>query len=196
MKISSLFLLLVIVILSACSSDSYNVSKQLDEKEQREIKMELARYMDKLPPRVNMNDRWGAEALPYYTLKADSMHLMKYFKSEEDGYEYFYITRIVPSIRPGERRASAGRFKRYDSKAFKAVRLIELEEFFLTNVLPEETLANASNDLFVESIKNKKIAADSPNIGLIEWPNAYFAYDKKNRGWDRIVLIESQNSMK
>ncbi len=194
MKItSSVLLLFLISLFTACSSDSYNVAKQLDKNEQHAIKMELARYMDKLAPRTEMNDRWNAEALPYYTLKADSMHLLKYYKNEEDGYEYFYITRLVPSIRAGERRASAGRFKRYEAAAFNTVRLIELEEFFLTNVLSEDTLVNASNALFVEAIATKKIADDSPNIGLIEWPNDYFAYNKKDRGWDRIVLMESQS---
>lgn len=190
-QIACILFSLCVFMMSACNKDKYDVAAHLNQDQQKVIKMELARYMEKLPPRITMEKRWDSAADRYYQLKADSMHLLKYYKAD-DGYEYFFVTRIVPSVRVGERRASVGRFKRSKSDFVKdVVRFDELEEFCLTNIMEEQALVNSSDALFEEVVKNKKIADNSVNHQLIEWPNAYFAYDKKSFGWERIELIEN-----
>jgi len=173
----------VMTVFMACESGKYKVDKYLTKEESTLLKKELSRYMDKLPERVSMEERWSAKANSYYTLKADSMNLLRYYEGT-DGYNYYYITRIVPSIRAGERRASAGRFQ-WETKD----RIKNLEEFFLSNILPEETLNKAADDLFQEAVEKHKVE-EKGSVELIEWPNDYFAYNKESHSWDRRVFIQ------
>lgn len=172
----------------ACKKDQYNAESTINQEDATALKKELSRYMDKLPSGITMEERWSAKANPYYTLKADSMKLLRYYVAE-DGFNYFYITRLVPSIHLGDRRASAGRFQ-WDSKD----RIKNLEEFFLSNILPEEELEKATDDLFKEAVEKKKIE-DLNSLKFIEWPNKFFAYDKKMHSWDRREFINQRDTI-
>ncbi len=184
MKLKKVIVFIFVMLVAvACGGDKYKVDKYLTKEESVLLKKELSRYMDKLPERVAMEDRWSEKANSYYSLKADSMNLLRYYEGE-DGYNYYYITRIVPSIREGERRASAGRFQ-WETKD----RIKNLEEFFLSNILPEETLEKAADELFEQAVEDHKIQGKA-SLELIEWPNEYFAYNKKSHSWDRREFIK------
>jgi len=187
LRVTLLVMALAIFCL-ACKKNQYDAGKNIDQNA-LVLKKELSRYMDKLPSSIQMKDRWSEKANAYYTLKADSMKLLRYYVGE-DGFNYFYITRLVPSIHLGDRRASAGRFQ-WDTKD----RIKNLEEFFLSNILPEEELDKAADDLFDEAVENKKIE-DKNSLKFIEWPNEFFAYDKKTNSWDRQEFIEQRDAIK
>jgi hypothetical protein len=182
------FALALITILFTSCKKNYEPNHYLDQQQQTAIKIQLSKYMDKLPSGIAMEDRWTGKADKYYRLKADSMHLLRYYVAD-DGYNYFYITRLVPSIHEGDRRATAGRFKVQKNDG-----IINLEEFFLSNILPEHALIEAADELFDQVIKNE--AMDSKSFPeLIEWPNDYFTYDKKRNVWDRKVFIHDSTQV-
>jgi hypothetical protein len=176
------------LLFTSCQKKNYEVDNYLNKQEQLSVKMQLSKYMDRLPSGADMDDRWTGKADKYYHLKADSMHLLRYYIAD-DGYNYFYITRIVPSIHEGERRATAGRFKLKGQDS-----IVDLEEFFLSNILSEEKLIESANELFEEAVEEQKIETKSL-LPLIEWPNDYFAYDKKRNVWDRRIFIKDSTQI-
>ncbi len=176
-----LSLIAIGVLLISCSK-SYEVKEHLNDNEQLQVKMELCRYMDLLPPSTTMDQRWSDSSYSYYLRRANAMHLLKCYKNAHQEY-YFLATRIVASIRPGERRAHIGKFK-FDGK-----RISQLEEFYLSNILPEDTIVKYADALFTEVVNEGKIDSTSSLLNLVEWPNAYFAYDTLQRSWERREFI-------
>lgn len=180
-------IILAISIFTACNSKKYQPSALLNETEEYAIKLELARNIEKLAPRTSMEQRWDTTAyrVAYYKEKADSMKIVCYQKGK-DGYHYYLITRIVPSVRAGERRGSVGRFHwNAETK-----RLSDLEEYLLTNILPPAKIEEAATGLFESSFEKDTLPAKFAHQELVEWPNEYFGYDKKNHSWDRRVYFQ------
>ena len=178
MKRIALLITLISVICLSCADTTFdlNPDSYMSKEEQMDLKIDLSRYIEKLPPRTTMEMRWDTAALKYYVHDAKLMELVSLYKNSSDEY-YFYITRIVPSIRQGERRAIAGKCK------FKNKRISEIEEFFVSNIESAEVLEEHSKELLSEVIKTNK--APIPNK-LIEWPNDYFYYNKGTNQWDRV----------
>ncbi len=183
-----IFVFIVIaVFFNACQSNKYEPVKVISEKDAHLIKMELSRFMDKLPSRTKMEDRWDTTLTSrnaYYSLKADSMKLLCFYEGK-DGYKYFFITRIVPSIHEGDRRGSSGRF-RWDSTTN---RVSDLEEYLLTNIMQPAKIEEVAPSLFEITLEKDTLPENFANKDFIEWPNGYFAYDKKNHNWDRRVFF-------
>lgn len=150
-----------------------------------DLKIDLSRYIEKLPPRISMEMRWDTAALKYYTHDARLMNLVSLYKNP-DGMYYFYITRIVPSVRQGERRAIAGKCK------FANKRISEIEEFFVSNVEKPEVLEEHAEELLTEVIKTDKAPVANK---LVEWPNDYFYYNKGTNQWDRVSSRTPTNSL-
>ena len=166
----------------ACSKN-VEVKTYLNENEQLKVKMDLCRYMDILPPNTKMQERWSDSTFKYYMFRASSLHLLKCYKNDQNEY-YYLTTKVFPSIRPGERRASIGKFK------FDGERISHLHELYLSNILPEETLIENADELFAQVVNNNKIDTTSKVYQLIECPNAYFDYDTIQRSWERRVLMK------
>lgn len=192
MKRIALLITLCSIICFSCADTAYdlNPDSYMSKEEQLDLKIDLSRYIEKLPPRTTMEMRWDTAALKYYTYDANLMELVKLYKGTSDKY-YFYITRIVPSVRQGERRAIAGTCK------FKNKRISEMEEIFVSNIESPEVLEEHAEELLSEVIKTGK--APVPNK-LIEWPNDYFYYNKGTNQWDRVssgaALDSVNNSVK
>lgn len=178
-KLVPVFVSIVLVVLS-CSRDTtkYQVESYLDSTQIRQLKLELARAMDQLPPGCTMETRWDSTHLPYYRYKADSMRLTALYSDKPNEY-YFICTRLVPSVREGERRAHLGHL------IFKENKLVDIEEYYWSNISTPSLLnENASKwmDEILES-PNHELSADSKKY--MEWPNEYFYYDKVNKCWNR-----------
>jgi len=162
-----------------------NPDSYLTSEEQFDFKVDLSRYMEKLPPRTSMEMRWDTAVLKYYKNCAQFMDLVNLYK-KEDGTYYFYITRIVPSIRAGERRAIAGKCK------FENKRITEIEEFFLSTIESPEVLEEHAEELLTEVINTDKAPVANK---LVEWPNDYFYYNKGTNQWDRVSSRNSSDSL-
>ncbi|WP_018341371.1 hypothetical protein [Cytophaga aurantiaca] len=154
-----------------------NPDSYLSKEEQTNFKIDLSRYIHKLPPRTTMEMRWDSSAYSYYKNNANIIELVKLYKAENDSTYYFYITRIAPSVRQGERKAIAGKCN-YSNK-----RISNIEEIFISTIESVEVLEEHAEELLTEVIKTNK--APIPNK-LIEWPNDYFYYNKGTNQWDRV----------
>lgn len=178
---------LISIICFSCTTNTLdlNPDSYLSKGEQMDLKIDLSRYIEKLPPRISMEMRWDTAALKYYTHDARLMNLVSLYKNP-DGMYYFYITRIVPSVRQGERRAIAGKCK------FANKRISEIEEFFVSNVEKPEVLEEHAEELLTEVIKTDKAPVANK---LVEWPNDYFYYNKGTNQWDRVSSRTPTNSL-
>ncbi len=169
---------LATLTISCTQSDlDLNPDSYLSKEEQTDFKIDLSRYIHKLPPRTTMEMRWDSSAYGYYKNNANIIRLVKLYKSEKDSTYYFYVTRIAPSIRQGERKAIAGKCK-YSNK-----RISNIEEIFISTIESSEVLEEHAEELLTEVIKTNKAPISNK---LVEWPNEYFYYNKDIHEWDRV----------
>jgi hypothetical protein len=180
-----LFALAALTISCTKSALDLNPDSYLSKEEQIDFKIDLSRYIHKLPPRTTMTMRWDSSAFGYYKNNATIIKLVKLYKSEKDSTYYFYITRIAPSIRQGERKAIAGKCNYYNK------RISNIEQIFVSTIESSEVLDANAEQLLAEVIKTNK--APIPNK-YIEWPNEYFYYNIKNEQWDRVPTTVSSDS--
>lgn len=175
----SILTTIVLICIQSCTKPSIDINPDsyLSKDDQFALKTELSRYMDKLPPRTSMEQRWDVSRNEYYKRGAEFMQLTRLYKSDTSDFYYFYITKISPSIRQGERKARAGKC------TFKNRRINVIEEFFITELASPEKLEEDADELFIEVINTEKAPA---NNKLIEWPNEYFYYNKNTNQWDRV----------
>lgn len=159
------------------SSLDLNPDSYLTKEDQMGLKMELSRYMDKLPPRTTMEMRWDTSRNEYYQRGGELMELVKLYKSDTSQFYYFYITRVAPSVRENERKAIGGKC------TYQNNRIGMIEEFFITEVKNPEVLEEHAEELLTEVIKVDKAPVGN---ALIEWPNDYFYYNKGTNQWDRV----------
>lgn len=153
-----------------------NPDSYLSKEEQTDFKIDLARYIQKLPPRTKMEMRWDSSVYDYYKKNADIINLVKMYKSSDSTY-YFYITKITPSVRDGERKAIAGKCN------FSNKRISNIEEIFISTTESNEVLEEHAEELLTEVIKTNKAPVANK---LVEWPNEYFYYNKGINEWDRV----------
>ncbi|MCU0417071.1 MAG: hypothetical protein MUE33_07785 [Cytophagaceae bacterium] len=173
-----LWILILPFILWQCSnSKDVNPITYLDTVQQRQLKMELSRYMDKLPSQTTMEQRWDSSRFVYYNRKANQMHLLALYK--KDSSYYFVCSRIVPSIHPGDRRAHIGKLQ-WDGN-----RIYSIEEYYWSNILPEATINENAPVWLNEVIESSTNEVSKNSKKMMEWPNDYFYYDKVNKSWSR-----------
>lgn len=163
----------------SCSNASLdlNPDSYLTKEDQLGLKMELSRYMDKLPPRTTMEMRWDTSRNEYYKRGGELMELVRLYKSDTSQFYYFYITRVAPSVRDGERKAIAGKC------TYEKNRISMIEEFCITEVKSPDILEQHAEELLTEVIKTEKAPVANK---LVEWPNEYFYYNKGTNQWDRV----------
>ena len=163
----------------SCSQSALdlNPDSYLSKEEQMDFKIDIARYIQKLPSKkITMEMRWDSSAYDYYKKNADMINLVKLYKSADSTY-YFYVTKITPSVRDGERKAIAGKCN------FSNKRISNIEQIFVSTTESSKVLEEHAEELLAEVIKTNK--APIPNK-YIEWPNEYFYYNVKNEQWDRV----------
>ena len=147
--------IICVLLFSACRSNKYDPAKSLDEKETAKIKMQLSEFMSD-------------------SLKTDSIKLL-YYAEGKDGYSYFFIT----DTQSGNRRGSAGRF--HWNK--KTSQISDLEEYLLTGVMQPVKIEEAAPSLFEAVLEKDTLPVKFEHQDIVEWPNEYVYYDKKNHQW-------------
>ena len=154
-----------------------NPDSHLSTAEQLDFKIDLARYIQKLPSKkITMEMRWDSSVYDYYKKNANSINLVKMYKSSGSTC-FFYITKITPSVRDGERKAIAGKCN------FSNKRISNIEEIFISTTESSEVLEEHAEELLTEVIKTNKAPVANK---LVEWPNQYFYYNKGIKEWDRV----------
>ncbi len=103
--------------------------------------------------------------------------------TEKDGYSYFMVSRVQPSLKKDKFLSICGRFKRdkngrIDSASF--------EELFWTWKMKKDSLLIKSDTLFSAMVETGDIERYTPeksNGYWIEFPSRFVYYDKATQSW-------------
>lgn len=154
----------------------------LSIEKQDSFKYEIVRYAGRLVKRAKHENKFDQKFDESYKTMAESMNLHKYYVNPTDGYTYFEISRIAPSIH--ERYvATGGRLKKNT-----AGEITDYEEIYRTWKMDKNELKKKGDIFFDYMVKGKDLAAFyTANIGdteHIEFPDQQTFFNKKTRRWE------------
>lgn len=177
--IKYLLLSVLFVVLSCDSSNNSIPSKQLSENEISIFKNQIVRYFEGSPKHVNRFQIFDSAHDSYYKAKANSAELMHYYV-DEDGFTYFAIARIAPSLKV-KKVATIGRLKRDKDS------LIYYEEICRTWKMDLPELKTKTKILFDKIVNKKDVSnyytKNSQPDFWIEFPDERNFYNTKDRAW-------------
>ena len=183
MNMKGLLILFVGVVLLGCNKQAnYQPDRHLSVSQQDSFKYEIIRYVGRLPKHATFVTKFEKRFDEQYSLTAKTMGLDKYYYNPKDGYTYFEMSRIAPSLY--ERYvATGGRLKKDDQGA-----IVEYEEIYRTWKMKKEDLSEKTAVFFDYMIKGKDLSSFyTATIGdteHIEFPDERTYYDKEKRKWD------------
>lgn len=180
-----LLILFAAVWLLGCSNQTeYQPGHQLSIAQQDDFKYEIIRYVGRLPKQATFATKFEKRFDEPYLLMAQSMGFDKYYHHPKDGYTYFEVSRIAPSLRE-KYVATGGRLKRDNQGT-----IIEYEEIYRTWKMKRADLSEKSNMFFDYMVKGKDLSVfHTATIGdteHIEFPDERTYFDTEERRW-RVV---------
>jgi hypothetical protein len=104
--------------------------------------------------------------------------------TEKDGYSYFMISRLQPSIKKDKYIAICGKFKRDKGGHFDSA---SYEELFWTWKMKKDSLLIKSPTLFKTVVEGGDLSPYMPEKSAgfwIEFPSATVSYDKSTKSWE------------
>ncbi len=175
-------IILVTMVLYGCSShEKYRPDRTLSVAAQDSFKYEIIRYVGRLPKQASEATKFESRFDQAYQAGAKSMGLDKYYESPKDGYTYFEMSRIAPSLYE-KYVATGGRLKRDRSGT-----IVEYEEIYRTWKMKKEDLAERTAVFFERMVKGEDLSPYyTVNVGdteHIEFPDKKVRYDKDQRRW-------------
>lgn len=170
------------VILLGCNNQTnYQPDRHLSAVQQDSFKYEIIRYVGRLPKHAAVSTKFEKRFDEPYLQMAKSMGLDKYYYNPEDGYVYFEMSRIAPSLYE-KYVATGGRLKR-DGEGV----IVEYEEIYRTWKMSREDLTAKTSVFFDDMVQGKDLSPYyTANIGdteHIEFPDERTYYDKEKRQW-------------
>lgn len=184
MRIHSFFIVSVfIVFLSSCGhAAKYSADENLPlSADQDSFKYEIIRYVGRLPKHATAATKFESRFDGQYLSMARSMSLDKHYQNPKDGYIYFEISRIAPSLY--EKYVSTGGRLKRDEKGG----IVEYEEIYRTWKMKREDLEEKTAIFFDYMVKGKDLSRYyTANIGdteHIEFPDENTYFDKGLKQW-------------
>jgi len=181
MKNTVLYILLFLILFSACSKPNIDVH-QITLKEQRTIILSIIRYMGHLPKKGSHLNKFDSQFDEYYSKLALDYTLEAYHADSE--YEYILTSRVAPSLKI--KKIAIG----IKLKRDKNGQILFYEEVFRTWKFVEEEMIEKGQMLFVKMIQGKDLSPYYPqNSGkeeYIEFPDERVKFDIKERRWSTI----------
>jgi hypothetical protein len=178
-----IFSIAICLTVIACNSDSsvnLNVSEQLTQEQQHDFIYSIIRYIGRLPRNTTHSNKFDSRYDTFYH-ELTNRHQLRFYGISQ-GYQYFIITRIAPSIK--EKYVAIGGRVKWDGETGK---ITDFEEIFRTWKMPLDELLPISEKLLQEAILGKDLSKYYPeNSGddyIIEFPSSEVTYDKVNRVW-------------
>jgi hypothetical protein len=182
MKFKFVLFTLFVLAFSACKP-SFKADDNFDKEFQNNILMQLIRYQEKMPSGATKTTKFNSEFNAYYQDRLNRLSLIYLFK--KDNLYYYYLTRIVPSLRPGDVRGSFGSFE-----LSKENKPLKIKEYFLTNIMSKDKAIEAGEALVPLYFEHHTLDVSTEMAKTyIEWPNDYFVFDTINIGWERKELV-------
>lgn len=173
-------LLSVLFVVTGCGP-SYQVGDRLSVDEQEAFKYLVIRYAGGLPKRATDSTKFEARFDEAYQAQARAMQLDKHYRNKEDGFTYFEISRVAPSLH--ERFVATGGRLKIDS----AGSIIEYEEIYRTWKMPRKDLEKKTSVFFDGMVKGRDLSPYyTVNVGdteHIEFPDERTYFDKEARKW-------------
>lgn len=108
---------------------------------------------------------------------------MHYTEEKDDGYCYFMVSRLEPSIKNDKYASICGRFKR---DKFHAIDSASYEELFWTWKMLKPQLKEKSLVLFRQMVEKGNVDEFLPGVKQDEWimfPDNNVYYDKTSQSW-------------
>ncbi len=178
----SLLILFACVALLGCSNQAnYQPDRHLSVVQQDSFKYEVIRYVGRQPQGASDSTKFESRFDEAYSLQARSFGLDKYYPNGKDGYTYFEMSRIAPSLYE-KYVATGGRLKRDDNGV-----IIEYEEIYRTWKMSRADLTGKTKVFFDYMVKGNDLSPFyTANIGdteHIEFPDERTYYDKTKRKW-------------
>lgn len=174
------FYLFILLITFSCQKDiASNPSDYLSEAETLAFKSKIVRYFEGLPKSANHQTKWDTTHQAYYTKKAEVADLMHYYQSE-DGYIYFAVAKIAPSLKL-KKVATIGKLKvEKDS-------IVYYEEIARTWKMELPELEEKTKIIFDKIVHGKDVSQyytkNSDPEFWIEFPDDQTVYEVELREW-------------
>ncbi len=145
----------------------------------------LLPHFAKLHDSIPEKDRFLAKNKEFMTVhKTERQYQWHYYSQAENGYYYFLLSRLEPSLKRDKFAAICGRFKR-DSKG--AIDSASYEELFWTWKMKIVELKPKAEILFAEIIEkgnvDEYLTAKKGNDFWVEFPDEKTYYDKATQTW-------------
>jgi hypothetical protein len=182
-----IFLLLFLPFFFACNSSdsiaSFAADKQLTQEKQDEFKRAIIRFTGKLHKKATHETKFDPFFSEYYHNLASNHTLLYYVPLHSDGFTYFSMKRIAPSMQLKE-VAITGRVKFDESDS-----LVYYEELYRTWKMTPEVLTKKNNILFAKLLKGEDLTPYYNHMSgeeeWIEFPDKDIQFDVEARRWLR-----------
>lgn len=166
----------------------YSPAAYFDSAGQEAFKYRIARYIAHLPKKATYDNRFDTAFDAAYRQAAARHRLDAYYR-DTDGYHYFLISRVAPSLKQ-KRVATGGRLK----YAADDTTIAFYEEIFRTWKMEEDELHEKSFLLFDKMALQEDLSRyhteNSPREDYIEFPDKNTRYNKELRRWEVIMNDE------
>lgn len=133
---------------------------------------------------MNFNERFDSAYKSHYTRqKTDKQYQIIYSGNSSNGYSYFMLRRLEPSMKNDKYAVLCARFKRNASGLMDTA---TFEELFWTWKMPLKELNPKAALLFRLALKQKDLKNYMPgkeNDLYIMFPDGNASYDQKNKVW-------------
>ena len=174
-----LVLLLGVLAMSCQKEIKSNPANYLSPEENTAFKNKIVRYFEEMPKNTNQVSKWDTIHNSYYSQKVNQAELYNYYESE-DGFIYFAIAKIAPSLKL-KKVATIGKLKiEMDS-------VVYYEEICRTWKMEIPELKNKTKTIFDKVANNKSVTEyyteNSQPEFWIEFPDKMTYYDNKERSW-------------
>ncbi|MFA9192090.1 hypothetical protein AAGV28_11995 [Flavobacterium sp. FZUC8N2.13] len=174
------FILSFLMLVIGCQKEvQSNPENYLSATENQEFKEKIVKYFEEPPKKVTIEKKWDSVHNEYYSKKAKSADLYHYYK-DNDGYIYFAIAKIAPSLKI-KKVATIGKLKIENDT------ITYYEEICRTWKMEAPELKEKTKVLFDKIVNNEEVenyyTKNSQPEFWIEFPDDINYYDTKNRVW-------------
>lgn len=170
----------------SCKKD-YNPDSHLSPQEQYDQVWKIIRYMARPPENLTFEERFYKGYDPYYEEQMKFHRLDAYF-IDEDGTNYFLISRRAPSLK--EKRVAIGGRVKFNTKG----KVSSYAEVFRTWKLEDKLLIERSILLFDKMVKQESLESyltKNSKDEYIEFPDDRVFFDTAARQWKTKLLPDS-----
>jgi hypothetical protein len=180
MKLYVILSAVILTFLVSCESkQEYSPDKFLTKKEQNQVLYTTIRYLGHLPKKGTHENKFEAQFDEYYSKLAMDFDFEAYFP--KDGYEYFLVSRIAPSLKV--KKVAVG----IKMKRNQTGELEHYEEVFRTWKFEIPEMQEKSLMLFDKMIKGEDLSPyyiqNSAPEEFIEFPDDKVYFDVEEKRW-------------